>query len=125
MMMRIRIRWGQGEVIGVLDDTPTSRKVYEVLPCTSGAHTWGEEVYFRMPVKAKLDPNPKQVVESGTICFWVQGSSLAVPYGPTPISERNECRLVTAVNVLGKLEGDPKTLASVRDGDEITVERVE
>lgn len=123
--MRIRIKWDRGETTGVLEDTAASKKVYEVLPCTSSASTWGEEVYFRIPVKGTLDPNPKQVVDPGTICFWVQGSSLALPYGPTPVSQGNECRLVTAVNVLGKLEGDPRVLASIRNGDQITVERVE
>jgi hypothetical protein len=51
----------------------------------------------------------------------VQGGSLALPYGPTPVSRGNECRLVTRDNVLGKLEGDPRTLATVRDGDAIEV----
>ena len=55
------------------------------------------------------------------MCFWVQGGSLALPYGPTPVSRGDECRLVTRVNVLGRLEGDPRTLASVRDGDAIEV----
>jgi hypothetical protein len=77
-----------------------------------------------MPVKAHLDEDPKQVVEPGTICFWVQGSSLALPFGPTPISEGSECRLVTAVNVLGKLDGDPRALATVKPGESITVEAV-
>ena len=120
--MRIRIKWSRGETTGTLDDTPTARLLAEALPVTSTANTWGAEVYFEVPVKAKLDANPKQVVDAGTICFWVQGSSLALPYGPTPVSEGNECRLVTAVNVLGKLDGDPKELASIRDGDSITVE---
>ncbi len=48
--------------------------------------------------------------------------SLALPFGPTPVSQGKECRLVTKVNVLGRLEGDPRVLASVRDGDKITVE---
>ena len=120
--MRIRIRWAGGSLEGTLNDTPTARQVAEVLPCTSRASTWGEEVYFELPVKAHLDDHPQQVVDPGTICFWVQGSSLALPYGPTPISEGTECRLVTAVNVLGKLDGDPGALAAVKPGESITVE---
>jgi len=108
-----------------LNDTPTAGQVADVLPCTSHASTWGEEVYLEMPVKAHLDDDPQQVVDPGTICYWVQGSSLAVPYGPTPISEEGECRLVTAVNVIGKLAGDPRALATVKPGESITVESVE
>ncbi len=121
--MRILIRWNSGEIIGVLDDTPTSRKLLDVLPCTSRANTWGDEVYFSVPVKAELEPDARQVVDPGTICFWTQGSSLAIPFGPTPASEGDECRLVTRVNILGRLEGDAKVLGSVCDGDEIHVER--
>ena len=121
--MRILIRWNSGEIIGVLDDTPTSRKLLDALLCTSRANTWGNEVYFSVPVEAELEPDAKQVVDPGTVCFWTQGSSLAIPFGPTPASEGDECRLVTRVTILGKLEGDPKVLGSVRDGDEIHVER--
>lgn len=121
--MRIRIAWKSGDITGTLNSTATALAVYEALPCVSHAHTWGEEIYFSVPVRARLEPDAVQVVDPGTICFWVQGSSLAIPYGPTPVSEGQECRLVTAVNVLGTLEGDPRLLASIRDGDEITVER--
>ena len=74
-----------------------------------------------MPVSAALEPDAQQVVPPGTIRFWVQGKSLAIPFGPTPVSRSNECRLVTKVNLLGKLEGDPRVLKSVRDGDDIRV----
>ena len=121
--MRIRVRWDQGEVVGVLEDTPTARKVYEALPCSCQAHTWGQEVYFELPVQAELEDGAQQVVDPGTICFWVEGAALALPFGPTPISQGAECRLVTACNVLGKLEGDPAALGSVRDGDAIHVEQ--
>ncbi len=123
--MRIRVRWQGGELFGELDETPTARKLVAALPCASTANTWGEEVYFKVPVRAEVEPDACQVVQPGTICFWVQGSSLALPFGPTPISEGGECRLVTNVNVLGKLEGDPRALKSVRDGDEIQVELVD
>ena len=120
--MRIRISWDKGEAFGALNDTLTARRVFDALPYSSAANTWGEEVYFTIPVRAELEPDARQVVPPGTICFWVQGQSLAIPFGPTPISHGDECRLVSRVNVLGKLEGEPRVLKSVRDGDEIRVE---
>jgi hypothetical protein len=120
--VRIRISWDKGEVFGVLNDTPTARKLLKVLPCSSTASTWGDEVYFSVPVHAELESDSRQVVSPGTICFWVEGQSLAIPFGPTPVSHGDECRLVTKVNVLGSLEGDPRVLKSARDGDEIRVE---
>ncbi len=120
-MKKIRINWPRGEAIAQLADTPTASAVVAALPVRSRANTWGEEVYFALPVAATLERGAREVVDPGTVCFWVQGASLALPYGPTPASHGSDCRLVTAVNVLGKLEGDPRALASVRDGDPIEV----
>jgi hypothetical protein len=123
--MRINILWDKGEASGVLHDTPAARKLLKALPCSSTANTWGQEVYFSVPMHADLEADARQVVPPGTICFWVQGDSLAIPFGPTPVSTGDECRLVTKVNVLGKLEGDPRALKSIRDGDAIRVEIAE
>ena len=125
MTERIAISWPRGRLEAVLEDTPTAREVLAALPCQSTASTWGEEVYFSLPIKAKLEADARQVVDPGTVCFWVQGNSLALPYGPTPVSQGDECRLVTKVNVLGSIEGDPRRLKNVRDGDAVKVERVE
>jgi hypothetical protein len=82
-------------------------------------------VYFSLPVVMGLDSDARQVVAAGEVCFWVEGSSLALPFGPTPISQGNECRLVTRCNVLGRIEGDPRRLAAVRDGDTVHVSRTD
>lgn len=123
--MKIRIKWPRGALIAVLDDTPTARAVRDALPCGASANTWGDEVYFSVPAVASLEADAREVVEPGTVCFWVQGQSLALPFGPTPVSRGNECRLVTKVNVLGRIEGDPLRLAQIRDGDAILVEAMD
>jgi hypothetical protein len=120
-MPRIRIAWTSGEAIAALRNTPTVSALLAVLPCESSANTWGEEVYFDVPVTAKAEADAQQIVDPGTVCFWVQGHALALPFGPTPISRGKECRLVTRCNVLGRLEGDPGVLGGVRDGDAIRV----
>ncbi len=123
-MSKIKIQFPRVEVTASLLDTETSRALLAALPCESRASTWGEEVYFALPVKAKLEPGATQVVDAGTVCFWVEGSSLALPFGPTPISEAEECRLVTAVNILGKIEGDAQALLRVHAGDKVKVSLV-
>ncbi|MBB1246584.1 hypothetical protein GL263_23980, partial [Streptomyces durbertensis] len=90
-------------------------------PFTADAQTWGEEVYFRTPVSPPLEADARQVVEPGTIAFWTDGDALALPYGPTPVSRGDECRLASPCNVLGRIDGDPRLLATVRPGDPITV----
>ncbi|HMH17718.1 MAG TPA: cyclophilin-like fold protein [Burkholderiales bacterium] len=118
---RIRISWPKGAVQATLEDTPTTRAVVAALPLKAKAQTWGEEVYFELPVKATLEGSAKQVVPPGTVCFWTEGSSLALPWGRTPVSEGDESRLVTRCNVLGKIDGNPRELASVRSGDTIAL----
>lgn len=121
---RIRISWPAGSLTALLSDTPTAKAVLQALPCEAAANTWGEEVYFGVPAVTRLEADAAQVVDPGSVCFWVEGGSLALPFGPTPVSRGNECRLVTRVNVLGQIEGDPRRLATVKDGDPIRVERV-
>ena len=121
-MARIRVAWRSGEVIANLRATPAAQNLVAALPCESTANTWGDEVYFRLPVKATLEADAQQVVDAGTVCFWVEGSALALPFGPTPVSKADECRLVTKCNVLGKIEGDARRLKSVREGEAIRVE---
>ena len=79
-------------------------------------------MYFETEVEAVLDAEARQVAAPGAVCFWVEGRSLALPFGPTPVSQGDECRLVTEVNVLGALEGDARVLATVQGGDAIEVE---
>ena len=120
--MRIRIRWKAGEIEGELTKGANAEAVYAALPCSAEANTWGDEVYFSLDVPASLEPGARQVVDPGSICYWIEGRSMALPFGPTPNSEGDECRLATVVNVIGRLDGDPKVLGAVRDGDRIRVE---
>ena len=46
-------------------------------------------------------------------------------FGQVFISTGDECRLVSEVNVLGHIAGEPRALAAVRAGASIRVERVE
>ena len=106
-----------------MNNTPTTEALIKSLPIESYANTWGDEVYFSVPVSVPLEKDAKQVVDPGAICFWVEGNSLALPFGPTPISEDNECRLATACNILGKIEKEPRILSSIQSGDQIKIEK--
>jgi hypothetical protein len=123
--MRIQITWPAGQAHARLDDTPTARALVAALPIQARANTWGDEVYFETGVDVTLEPEARQVVDPGTVCFWVEGKALALPYGPTPASHGDECRLVSEVNLVGTLEEDAQVLASVRAGDEIAVTAVD
>ncbi|MFP3989288.1 cyclophilin-like fold protein [Streptomyces sp. E11-3] len=122
--MQIRISWPAGHLTATLDDTPTAQALRTVLPLSATANTWGEEVYFDTGVSVAGEPGAQQVVDPGTVAFWTDGDALALPYGPTPISRGDECRLASPCNLLGALDGDPRQLATVRSGDPIRVELV-
>ncbi|MBT2466406.1 hypothetical protein J7E97_00620 [Streptomyces sp. ISL-66] len=120
--MKIRILWPAGHLTATLDETPTAEALAAALPVSASANTWGEEVYFDTGVRVALEHDARQVVEPGTVAFWTEGDALALPYGPTPISRGGESRLASPCNVLGSFDGDPRLLATVRDGDPIRVE---
>ncbi|GAA1420542.1 cyclophilin-like fold protein [Streptomyces thermospinosisporus] len=122
MSTGIRISWPAGHLTATLDDTPTTQALAKALPLTSTARTWGEEVYFDTGVAVSRETDARQVVEPGTVAFWTDGDALALPFGPTPISHGDECRLASPCNILGRIDQNPRLLATVRDGDPIRVE---
>ncbi|MFJ4580875.1 cyclophilin-like fold protein [Streptomyces echinatus] len=124
--MQIRISWPAGNITATLDaGTPTTQALAKALPLASTARTWGEEVYFDTGVAVSRETDARQVVEPGTVAFWTDGDALALPYGPTPISRGDECRLASPCNILGSVDGDAGLLATVRSGDPIRVELIE
>jgi hypothetical protein len=120
---KLRVTAGSAQFEVQLLDTPCARAVLEALPFESRAQTWGEEVYFEAPVTADLEPDAQQEVVPGTVCFWVEGSSLALPYGPTPISTDGKPKLVSPCNVLGRFIGDCRKLSEVKAGDRVRVDK--
>ncbi|MCW5575467.1 MAG: hypothetical protein KIT13_05175 [Burkholderiales bacterium] len=121
-MAAIRITWPAASVVADLQPGPATDRLLAILPCESRINTWGEEIYFSLPLSLALAPDARQVVDPGTVCFWVDGGALALPWGRTPASRGDECRLVSPCNVLGRLRGDPAMLASACDGDTVRVE---
>lgn len=121
MDKRILIQWPSGNIIASLQLTATTERLLAVLPIKSVAQTWGDDVYFSVPIQASLEADAMQVVEPGTIGFWTEGSCLAIPFGPTPIAVAGECRLAAPVNLLGRVDGDPRMLASIQPGDPVQV----
>ena len=121
--MKLRIEAGKVALTVELLDTPTAKAILAAAPFEARAQTWGEEVYFTTPVSARLEPEARQTVEPGTVCFWTEGDALALPYGRTPLSSDSRPKLASRCNILGTLVGDPKVLGRIKAGEKITVSK--
>ena len=119
--MRLSLHFKSARIEIDLLETPTTKALLAAVPFDSTAHTWGEEVYFATPVSAVLEGAAKQVVDAGTVCFWTEGDALALPYGRTPISTDERPKLASRCNVVGRIEGDPRSIGKIRAGEKITV----
>ena len=124
-MDRIRFDFGILTLDAELLDTPTARAVAAALPISSSAMTWGEEVYFEIPVDAAREPGARAVVTPGEVAYWPDGHCIALGFGRTPISQGNETRLASPCNIFGRVLGDVKSLAKVRAGAKIKVAKVD
>ncbi|ACX52252.1 protein of unknown function DUF369 [Ammonifex degensii KC4] len=108
-----------------LNNTLTARKVWEALPIESKVNTWGDEIYFDIPVELEQE-RPQETVEIGDVAYWPPGRALCVFFGPTPISGPGEIRPYSPVTVIGKVvEGKLGALKSIRDGEKVRLTRVE
>jgi hypothetical protein len=125
MAQRIRFDFGSLTLDAELLDTPTARAIAAALPISSATLTWGEEVYFEVPVKIGTEKDARDVVTPGEIAYWPAGHCSALGYGRTPISRGDETRLASPCNVFAQALGDAKALAKVRAGQSVKVTKLQ
>jgi len=118
----IKISAGGVEITVLLNDSRIAELVWSELPIEGSGSTWGDEIYFKTPVKAEED-GAREVVAMGDVGYWPPGQAICLFFGPTPASWGDEIRPASAVNVLGRIKGDPTVLRRVRDGERVVVER--
>ena len=124
-MARIRFDFGTLTLDAELLDTPTAKAIAGALPISSSALTWGEEVYFDVPVEVKREGNARAVVTPGEIAYWPEGPAIALGFGRTPISQGNETRLASPCNIFARALSDVKALGKVKAGTKVEVRALE
>lgn len=121
MERKIQIRAGEVIATAVLNDTPTAQAVWQALPIEARASTWGDEIYFSIPVQ-QAEQNAQAVVALGDLGYWPPGHAFCIFFGQTPMSTDQEIRPASPVNVIGRIEGDPRVFRTVRSGARIALE---
>lgn len=124
MAQTIRITAGDVSMTATLNASACADKIWNALPLEARGSTWGDEIYFGIPVEAGPE-NPRETVEMGDLGYWLEGSCFCIFFGPTPMSRGNEIRPASAVEVFGKLDGDAKEFRKVSNGSKVVVEKVE
>ena len=118
----IRITAGSVSAEARLNESKTAGAIWDALPIEAKGQTWGDEIYFDIGLTAGAE-SPREVVELGALAYWPPGHAFCIFFGPTPASRGEECRAASAVNVVGKLQGDPSVFKTVRSGTRVTIER--
>ncbi|NOZ27034.1 MAG: hypothetical protein GXP39_03145 [Chloroflexi bacterium] len=123
-MRRIRITAGNVSAEAELNDSATADAIWKALPLKAWANTWGDEIYFGIPVYVEAE-DAQEVVEMGDLGYWPPGNAFCIFFGRTPASVGDEIRPASPVNVFGRVLGDPTVFKAVRDGEEVVIEAVE
>jgi hypothetical protein len=106
-----------------LNDSPTAQRIWEALPIEGQANTWGDEIYFEIPVVAEQEPDARAEVEVGELGYWPVGHAFCAFFGPTPASVDERPRAYSPVNILGRVVGDATRLRAVRSGAAVRLTR--
>jgi len=124
-MHEIRVATDKIEMLATLNESDTAERIWDALPIESTVNTWGQEIYFSVPVQCDLGLEARDRMEIGEVAYWPTGSAFCIFFGRTPASKGDEPRAASPVNPIGRCEGDIKVFRQIREGHAIRVERIE
>ena len=122
MGRKITIAAGMVELDAELNDTAAAEAIWNALPISAPGNTWGDEIYFRIPVAAEPE-DLQEIVDFGDLAYWPPGSAFCIFFGPTPASRGDEIRPASHVAVIGRIVGNAALLREVPAGAQVTVRR--
>jgi hypothetical protein len=123
-MRQISITAGDVSASAELFDGPTADAVWEALPIEAAASTWGDEIYFSIPVIAAEEPDASADVAVGDLAYWPPGHAFCLFFGRTPASTGDAPRAASPVKVIGRVPGDATAFRRVRSGTPIRLTRI-
>jgi hypothetical protein len=124
-MRKIQISAEKVSAIAILHNNTTADAIWDALPIEAQVNTWGEEIYFGIPVYLDEADDACETVDMGHLGYWPTGHAFCIFFGLTPASRGNEIRPASAVNVFGQVEGDATVFKQINEGANIKIEKVE
>ena len=124
-MNKILIEFENFSLQARLNDSPTAQELLKHLPIESRVNTWGEEIYFEIPVDMPQEGDARELLSVGDLGYWPVGQAFCIFFGPTPVSTDERPRAYSPVNVLGTILGDSEALKSIKNQEIVRLERVE
>lgn len=124
--MKLRFKFESAECTAEIYEKiapQTTRAILKALPIKSIANRWGDEIYFETGIECEIEENSSEFVEIGDVAYWIPGRAICLFFGKTPISG-DKIKPASAVNVIGKILGDPTELKSVREGEKVFVDKI-
>src|SRR5918911_583920 len=118
----ITIHAGEVTARAELNETRTARAIWAALPIEARANTWGDEIYFSIPVRLKTERG-QETVALGDLGYWEPGTAFCIFFGPTPASYGEEIRPASPVTVVGRCVDDPLAFKVVPNGETVKIER--
>jgi hypothetical protein len=108
-----------------LNDSPTAQEIWRLLPIEGTANTWGDEIYFEIPLTADQASDARADVTVGELGYWPMGRAFCIFFGPTPASTDERPRAYSPVNIIGRVSGDATQLRAISDGTPVRITRHE
>jgi len=121
-MRKIRITAGNVVATATLNDTATAEAIWNALPIEATVNTWGDEIYFGIPVHLD-EEDGEAVVNMGDLGYWPPGHAFCIFFGRTPMSRGNEIRPASPVNVFGKVDDDATVFTQTSGGSRVVIEQ--
>lgn len=125
MKRKILIKIGSLNLPAELNQSPVAEKIWDILPIRARTSTWGEEIYFRIPLQTQIN-QPVTEVKKGDIGYWPEGACFCLFFGPTPVSTGEKIIPASPVEIIGRLLAeDWEGLKKVRPNQSVVIEKGE
>ncbi len=122
MARLIQITAGPVSLKAVLAENDAAERIFSILPWEGPFQTWGDEIYFEIPVSLPPDASATTRVRIGDIAYWPAGRALAIFFGPTPISAGKDPFPIDPVLPVGKIMGNAVRLKGAASAGKIRLE---